>query len=546
MKKVALFVCLFITNIIIGFAQPTGSLTNKWNAFTTHPYNQIVDSKTNPGDGTYTIEKNVVLVPYVQDGDTLYGTMDSCTFVKKFNVQGTLLWNISFPTIHFFNGTIGEPGKIKILTDGVLLLCNWGIAKYSFNGTQIFTKVFPQSTFDSWGFFGGGADLDYYWDDIYQTNGMNITMGHLNHCDSLGCYTTNYIFSWIYQTGTIADTLTINRNAEMYFVQKGSFLYFAYLQNDAIMIEKINLQTKAVNFVMNCSFAPLWDINKLISLHKTTNGFRLVASNIKDWDWNYNSAHMPTNYFLEVDTIANTMIGDTYVRNNTKVKPCLDEWTSSVQRGDTLYISTEDAKLIKWSYSHQINVFDLLGPQEKIYGTPRMALLNDKLIYITNDSIVTNIDSIVGNTTYTTEHKAAVIRILDKDLNILTQDSLLDYTINQFDLNAIDSTSFMFSGSWYTHPSVLSCWSFNQTTTGIQEQINISHTNFAIYPNPCTTSLTISTEKNCTITIHSITGSMLYTLQIEKGTSMINTAEFPKGIYMLRSSDGTITKFIKQ
>ncbi|MEI6673311.1 MAG: T9SS type A sorting domain-containing protein [bacterium] len=545
MKKLSLSICLSILVSMIVHSQ-NPSITNKWNTFATHPYNWIVDTKANPGDGVYVIEQNVILVPYVQDGDTLYGTNDSCTYFKKYSFQGTLLWNISFPTIYFFNGTVGEPGKIKVLDDGILLLCDWGIAKYSFNGTQIFTKVFPQSAFDSWGFFGGSQDVDYYWDDVYQTNGMSITMGHLNHCDSIACYTTDYIFSWINSTGTIIDSLKINRNAEMRFVQKGSSLYFAYLQNGAIMLERVNLQTKVVTFVMNCSFAPLWDINKLISLHKTTNGFRLVTSNIKDWDWNYNSAHMPTNYFLEVDTIANTMIGNVYVRNNTKLKPYLDEWTSSVQRGDTLYISTEDAKLIKWSYTHQVQVFDMLDPTERIYGTARIALFGDKILYVTNDSILTTIDSIVGNATYTTEHKVTVIRVLDKDLNQLAVDSLPNYSINQFDLQAIDSTSFIFSGYWYTHPSVLSKWSFNQTTTGIQEQIHISPTNFAIYPNPCTTSITISTEKNCTITIHSITGSVLYTLQIEKGISLFNTTELSKGIYMIRSSYGTTTKFIKQ
>ncbi len=529
--RLKLFICLFIASISVGHAQ--SSLTNNWNTPTIAPYNWIMDSKVSPGDGIYTIEKNVVLVPYVQGGDTLYGSMDSCTYLKKFTLQGTLLWTVTFPTGITFSDTVGEPGKIKVLSDGILLLCNWGIAKYTFGGMQMFSTVYPQSSFDLYGFFGGSQYVDYIWDDVFQNNGTTITMGHLSHCDSVGCYTTNYIFNWINPSGAIVDTLSINRNAEMYFTQQNSSLYFAYLQNGAIMIERVNLQTKAVTLVMNCLYAPfgVWDINKIISLHKMQNGFRLVTSNLKDWDYNYNSTHPPTNYFVEVDTIANTMIADVYVQNNTKLKPCLDEWTSNVQVGDTIYVSTEDAKMIKWDYSHQIHVFDLLGPQEKIYGTARIALFGDKLLCVTNDSILTTIDSIVGNTTYITEHKASVIRVLDRNLNVLAQDTLAGYAINQFDLNAIDSTSFTFSGWWYTHPSMLSYWSFNSIMTGMTEQIP-SQSTITIYPNPTTDYITISGVKEGTLMrIIDYSGRVVWEKSYQ---GKIDVSDFIPGMYCVQ------------
>ncbi|MEI6774112.1 MAG: T9SS type A sorting domain-containing protein [bacterium] len=544
--KTTFAVCLFMTISIFAHTQ-NSSLVNNWNTPTLHPFNSIMDSKVNPGDGIYTIEENVILVPYVQGGDTLYGTQDSCTFLKKFSFQGTLLWDIAFPTVTVFNGTMGEPGKIEVLSDGILLLCSWGITKYTFDGIELFGRVYPQSSFDLNGFFGGGPDLDYFWNDVFQNNGATITLGHISYCDSI-CYTTDYVFTWIGPTGTIIDSLKINRNVEMSFVQQNGYLYFAYLQNGSIRIEKVNLQTKVVSFVIDCPYGPfgLWDINKLISLHKTTKGFRLVTSNIKDWDWIYNSTHTPTNYFVEVDTILNTMIVDVHVQNNTKLKPCLDEWTSTIQVGDTLYVSTEDAKLVKWDYAHQIHVFDLLESAERIYGTARIALFGDNLLYVTNDSILTTIDSIVGNFTYTTQHKAAVIRVLDMNLNVLAKDSLPDYAINQYDLAAIDETSFIFSGWWNTHPSVLSSWTFNQTTIGINKQPTPKKTDFNVYPNPCTTVLNVSTENPCTIVIYDITGREVGGAILEKENSIINVSEWPKGIYMIKGSQGGSTKIIKQ
>lgn len=542
MKTTMLFISLII---FVTFTHGQSSLTNDWNTPTFHSYNSIIDSKPNPGDGIYTIEKNVVLVPYIQNGDTLYGAQDSCTYLKKFDFQGTLVWSVSFPTVIMFNGTVGEPGKIKVLSDGILLLCNWGIAKYSFGGMQMFSTVYPQSSFDQYGFFGGSQYPDYFWNDVLQSNGSTITLGHLSHCDSM-CYITDYVLTWINPAGTIVDSMSINRNTEMCVVQQNSSLYFAYLQSGSIMIERVDLQTKAVSLVMNCLYVPfgLWDINKLISLHKTTNGFRLVTSNMKDWDWNYNSTHTPTNYFVEVDTIASTMIADIYVQNNTKLKPCMDEWTSTVQVGDTLYVSTEDAKLIKWDYSHQINVVDVLGTQERIYGTARIALFGDNLLYVTNDSILTTIDSIVGNTTYTTEHKSAVIKVLDRNLNILVQDTLADHIISQFDLNAIDSTSFVFSGWWYTNPSLLSSWSFiNNIMTEIREQPKSKDVEFTIYPNPTTDYITVSgVETGVPIKIMEYSGRIVLD-QFYNGTIDVHT--FAHGMYCIQI--GNITKkFIVQ
>lgn len=534
MKKLFIIVTIAVAILAIhAYSYAQNSIINNWNVSTINAYNSIVDSKSNPGDGIYTIEKNVIMVPYIDGGDTLYGTQDSCTFLKKFDFQGTFLWSIAFPTEIMFNGTIGEPGKIKMLPDGILLLHTWGISKYTFGGTQLFTTIYPQSSFDQYGFFGGGPNVDYFWNDVLQSDGSTITLGHLCSCDTAACHMTDYILYWISSTGTIVDSLIINRNAEMYFTQQNGSLYFAYLANGSIMIERIHLQTKAVNIVMNCLYAPFgtWEINKLISLHKTANGFRIVTSNLKDWDYEYNSTHTPTNYFVEVDTIANTMIADVYVQNNTKLKYCLDEWTSTVQVGDTIYVSTEDAKIIKWDGTHQVTVVDVLEPQEKIYGTARIALMGDKLLYVTNDSILTTIDSIVGNTTYFTEHKAVMIRVLDRNLNVLAQDTLEDYSISQFDLGAIDSTSFMFSTWWYTHPSLLSKWSFIENTTGVAEQ-KVKDSDIVLYPNPATDYFNISgVEEGTLVRIIDYAGRVV----LEKSyQGKIDISGFAPGMYCVQ------------
>ncbi len=541
--KILLMMCLFIN---VSIAQT--SLTNNWNRFTNQPYNQIVDSKTNPGDGIYVIEKNVILVPYVQNGDTLYGTQVSSVNFKKFSFQGVVLWSCNFPisTVISFNGTVGTPGKISVLTDGILLLCDWGIIKYTFGGTLLFSTVYPQSTFDTYGFFGG-SQLDYFWDNVFQNNGVTCTLGHISHCDSVACYTTDYILSWINSAGVIVDSLKINRNAEMFFVQKNDNLYFAYLHSGFLSFERVNLQTKAIVSVIDCDYGPFnqWDINKLLSINKITNGFRLMASNLKDWDYAYNSAHLPTNYFVEVDTILHMMAADVHVQNNTKIKQCLDEWTTTVQMGDTLYVSTEDGKLIKWNYLHQVQIVDMLDPMERIYGTARIAKLRDKLLYITNDSILTTIDSIVGNTTYTTEHKASVIRVLDQDMNLIAKDTLADYAINQFSLNAIDSISCVFSGWWYAHPSVLSKWSLtDQITTGIHQEEK-TQSGFNVYPNPFASEITLAAPQPCTFVIYDIAGNRMYSGEMTTNAH-IDLSYLAKGMYFIQSSKGKTQKIIKQ
>ncbi len=544
MKKVVVVIVMVVVLVNNVFGQQF-QLNNEWNVPTENNYNSIVDSKPNPGDGIYVLEKNVVLVPYVQGEDTLYGMQDSCTFLKKITFQGTLVWTVSFPTAIAFDGSVGEPGKIKVLADGILLLCSWGIAKYNFDGTELFTTVYPESSFDQSGFFGGSDGPNYYWDDVLQNDGSTITLGHIGQCDTI-CHTGDYTLRWVNQSGTIIDSVVISRSTEMCFVQQDGFFYFAYLQGGAIMVERVDLAMKVVSLVSNCLYEPfgLWDINKLISLHKTTNGFRLVTSNVKDWDVEYNITHTPTNYFVEIDVAANTMMADIYVQNNTKLKVCLDEWTSAVQVGDTLYVSTEDAKIIKWDNSHQINAVDVLGPQEKIYGTARIALFGDKLLYVTNDSILTTTDSIVGNVTYTTEHKSTVIRVLDRNLNVLTQDTLDDYIISQFDLSVIDSTSFTFSGWWYTHPSLLSSWSLiDNGTVEIGEQQTPNLFEFSIYPNPATDYITISgVEEGTLIMMMDLSGRIVLE---GKYQNQIDVRSFAPGVYYLRSDEIT-KKFIVQ
>jgi hypothetical protein len=162
-------------------------------------------------------------------------------------------------------------------------------------------------------------------------------------------------------------------------------------------------------------------------------------------------------------------------------------------------------------------------------------LFGDKLLYVTNDSILTTIDSIVGNTTYTTEHKSAVIRVLDKDLNVVTQDTLAEYTISQFDLSAIDSTSFTFS-AWSSDQSLLSSWSLiGHEMTEINEQKKPNEFDFTIYPNPTSDYINIiGVEEGSLIKIIDSSGRIVFD-EFYHGT--IDIHGFARGIYCIIIKD---------
>ncbi len=60
MKKLFIIVTIAVAILAIhAYSYAQNSIINNWNVSTINAYNSIVDSKSNPGDGIYTIEKTL-------------------------------------------------------------------------------------------------------------------------------------------------------------------------------------------------------------------------------------------------------------------------------------------------------------------------------------------------------------------------------------------------------------------------------------------------------------------------------------------------------
>lgn len=78
-------------------------------------------------------------------------------------------------------------------------------------------------------------------------------------------------------------------------------------------------------------------------------------------------------------------------------------------------------------------------------------------------------------------------------------------------------------------------------TAGIQEE-NIS---MNLYPNPTTGSLNIKLSKEASIEITNLSGSVMIN-SVETKDHMLDVSQLAKGIYMVRTSTGTTTRFVKE
>ncbi|WP_342083987.1 BspA family leucine-rich repeat surface protein [Dyadobacter sp. OTU695] len=67
-----------------------------------------------------------------------------------------------------------------------------------------------------------------------------------------------------------------------------------------------------------------------------------------------------------------------------------------------------------------------------------------------------------------------------------------------------------------------------------------------VYPNPTTTSLTLSGKTTGQVRIYSLSGQELKKIEVKGEKTLIPIKELPVGGYLLKSDDGWSTKFIKQ
>lgn len=80
------------------------------------------------------------------------------------------------------------------------------------------------------------------------------------------------------------------------------------------------------------------------------------------------------------------------------------------------------------------------------------------------------------------------------------------------------------------------------------EVVNLTKTNQCfVYPNPATTSLTITSGENIkTITITNLLGQPIYTHQYNTTKAEVDVSNLPTGIYLIRINGTEVRKFVKE
>jgi len=79
---------------------------------------------------------------------------------------------------------------------------------------------------------------------------------------------------------------------------------------------------------------------------------------------------------------------------------------------------------------------------------------------------------------------------------------------------------------------------------GISEIITIS--NIMIYPNPATTTLTISANQINQITINNLLGQTMYSHECNSPQVQVDVANFPPGVYFVKINSNEVRKFVKE
>ncbi len=81
-------------------------------------------------------------------------------------------------------------------------------------------------------------------------------------------------------------------------------------------------------------------------------------------------------------------------------------------------------------------------------------------------------------------------------------------------------------------------------SVGIYEE-TLSQIEISVFPNPCSSKLTIRTNHNANIEIYSMSEQLLMRQEIQIGLNIISISKFPKGIYILNISSNGLSKNFK-
>ena len=81
-----------------------------------------------------------------------------------------------------------------------------------------------------------------------------------------------------------------------------------------------------------------------------------------------------------------------------------------------------------------------------------------------------------------------------------------------------------------------------ETTVGIGEQ---EQTRFNVYPTHVTSTLTIESGVQGTLTLYNTIGQPLMTIQINAGSNTIDVSSLANGVYFIKSTQGTTTRILK-
>ncbi len=81
-----------------------------------------------------------------------------------------------------------------------------------------------------------------------------------------------------------------------------------------------------------------------------------------------------------------------------------------------------------------------------------------------------------------------------------------------------------------------------ETTVGIGEQ---EQTRFNVYPTHVTSTLTIESGVQGSVTLYNTIGQPLMTTQINAGSNTIDVSSLANGVYFIKSTQGTTTRILK-
>jgi hypothetical protein len=206
---------------------------------------------------------------------------------------------------------------------------------------------------------------------------------------------------------------------------------------------------------------------------------------------------------------------------NKKVYVTFSDSNGYLPKGYSLFTDTSKDRLL---YDFNAMVGDTI-PAPGVRGIP------------INIITVTAIDSVLVGSQYHKVFKTSEGPYIIEGIG--TTSGLFYY--ESFQHTAVSFSCFSHGQDLYPANPDPSCYYIHAYNT----PTSISNTNterdITVYPNPFTDELTI--EANGNITIYNSIGQVVLTQELKNGTTMINTSDYPQGLYhvILKNKEGNIT-----